>query len=211
MGILKLRKQNGNAKPAPQPSAEDPDAVAAEEKAKDATAPAAEEVSQSQPLSTPPTEPQTVEQPSVPGFAPGGMIAPASFLPANDNTDWTDPKLDTTKKDSLGNEKTDVGEFGPKGSAPPPDVQTDAQRQASADAKEARMREHMGSTVAIDSLGQQKGRFAVIPQGHDSHGMRLPDKVDRSTVVEEQPPHVGPRGQGAPADTFHGARPAKKN
>jgi hypothetical protein len=161
-------------------------------------------------LSTAPAAAPVVEQPSAPGFAPSTAMGPPSFLAPPDNVNWTDPNRDTTKEDSLGNKKTDLGTFGPKGDSLPPDVQTDAQRQAAADAKEAKLQQGMASTVAVDSLGEQKGRFAVTPQGYDKQGAKIPDEVDRSQVVEAQPVFTGPRGQGAPQDTFHGARPAKK-
>ena len=159
--------------------------------------------------STPLAEPIAPPQPSAPGAAPDPVLAPASFLTMPDNVNWSDPKLDTTKKDSLGSEKTDKGEFGPKGNKPP-DVMTDAERQDIADKREARMRQNMADTSKVDSLGNKKGRFQTTPQGNDSHGMKIPDAVDYSKPVEAIAPQVGPRGVGAPQDTYHGVRPVKK-
>lgn len=195
MGILKLKK-NGKggvtADPTPDPPSEaDLDAVAEEEKAKEATAPP----------TTPSAEPKAPEQSSVHGAAPESAM-PASFLTLDPTTNWSDPKRDTSKLDSLGNEKTDPGEFGPKGSSLPPDVQTDDQRKAAQVARDAALAKNQADTFSVDSIGNKKGRFVVTPQGHDSHGMRLPDQVDYSQIVEEHIPH-GPRGKGVPKDTFH--------
>lgn len=202
MGIRRLRGLKPPA--AVLPSAADLDAVAKEQKVKEATA------GKGSPLSTPPAHPSVPEQPSAAGFAPDSVTGLASYLTLPDNVNWSDPKLDTTKKDSLGNEKLDAGTFGPKGANPPADVQTADQRQAAADAKEARLKGHMASTVTVDSLGRQKGRFAVTPQGFNEHGAKIPDLVDYNQVVEALPVYVGPRGKGAPSDTFHGSRPVKK-
>jgi len=205
---MAIRKLRDLVKPAPEtappvlPSEADLDAVAEEQKAKEATS--------GSPLSTPHATPDVPEQTADHGFAPAPVAGPVSRLTLSDKVVWSDPELDTTKKDSLGNVKTDAGPFGPKGDNPPADVQTDAQRQAASDAKEARMREHMASTVTVDSVGNKKGHFEVTERGEDSHGARIPDVVDYSKPVEPLPVHVGPRGQGAPADTFHGTRPVKK-
>ena len=211
MAIRLLKKSKPtDPTPAPQaseqaqPSEADLDAVAAEEQAKEATTPKAS------PLATAPATPEVEEQTSAPGSAPDSMPGPASHLEPHPEMDFADRKRDTTKKDSLGSEKLDPYQSGPKGDVLPPDVQTDGQRQAAADEREAKMRKNMGSTVDIDSTGRKKGRFAVTPQGFDSHGARIPDKVDTSQLVEAHPVHVGPRGVGAPQDSFHGTRPVKK-
>jgi hypothetical protein len=205
MAILKLKngQKNGAAASTPAlPSAADLDAVAEEQKAKEATAQPAEQ-------STPPAIPEVPEQGSAAGFAPDSIAGPASFLSVSDKTDWSDPDRDTTKQDSLGNVKSDQRTFGPKGAAVPPDGQTPDERQSAEERRDAKMREHMPSTVGVDSIGRPKGHFRVIPQGYDRHGARIPDKVDTSQPIEPPPAHVGPRGSGAPADSFHGARPKR--
>jgi hypothetical protein len=156
--------------------------------------------------STPPAHPEVPEQPSAPGDAPQPE-APASFLTEHPDTSWIDAKLDTTKKDSLGNEKADDRTFGAPDA---PDSLTADERQVNADAKDAKLREGMASTVKKDSTGKAKGEFKVIPQGLDRNGARIPDKVDYSKPVEAPPAMVGPRGVGAGKDSFHGERPASK-
>lgn len=111
---------------------------------------------------------------------------------------------DTSKVDSLGNVKTDLRTFGPQGVGLPGDTQTAEQRKAADDARDAKLGENMPDTSAVDSVGSKKGHFAVIPQGFDKHGARIPDKVDWSTPIETVAQHAGPRGKGAPKDTFHG-------
>ena len=207
---MAIRRLRGNGKPAAPaapvvPSAADLDAIAEEEKIRAATAP------KPSPLSTPPAHPVVEAQTSAPGPAPDSLAGPTSHLSPHPDVNWTDPQHDTVKTDSLGNAKTDTGNFGPKGPSLPPDVQTEAQKQEAALAHEKKLQEHMGSTVAIDSAGRPKGRFVVTPRGRDAHGMKVPDHVDYSQPVEPIPHHVGPRGAGAPQDTFHGPRPVKKN
>lgn len=197
---------NGNAEAkAGLPSAADLDAVAEEQKAKEAT-----EKPEPSPLSTPPALAPVIEQPASPGAAPQGISGAPSFLTPNENLDWTDPRLDTSKKDSLGNEKQDKTVFGPKGETVPADVQTPEQRQKAADARELKMREHMADTSGVDSVGLAKGHFAVTPGAKDRKGVKQPDVVDRSEVIEAHPVHVGPRGKGVPQDSFHGSRVAKR-
>ena len=202
MPIRKLRtKDTPESASAPRP-----------EKAKEATGGAAEEKPEPelQGHSMPSAEPKPPEQPITTAAAPDSAPAPSSFLPPNPNVVWNDPKADPAKNDSLGSEKSDKGEFGPRGASLPPDLQTDVQRQTAADEKEAKLRENMASTAHVDSIGRPKGAFKTAEQGFDSHGARIPDVVDYSQVLEEHPVHVGPRGQGAPKDTFHGKRPAAR-
>src|SRR6266568_8595314 len=115
------------------------------------------------------------------------------------------PSLDSDAKDSLGNLKENIIPIGPHGESLPADVMTDAEKQAAIDKTTARMDAGMSSTVTTDSAGALKGNFAVTPQGYDKHGMRIPDKVDYSKPLDE-PGHVGPRGAGAPPDTYHGPK-----
>lgn len=153
------------------------------------------------PPTTAAAHPPIRAQKSTQQSAPASRQGPASFQAPADNVNWTDPKLDTTKKDSLGNEKLDQGTFGPKGKSVPPDVQTETERQASADAKEAKLAKGMASTAGVDSVGKPKGAFKTTSQGHDKHGAKIPDNVDYSQPVEA-PVHAGPRGKGAPKDSY---------
>lgn len=153
-----------------------------------------------------PAHPEVAEQPSAPGEAPQPEV-PASFLTQHPDTSWADAKRDTTKKDSLGNEKSDDRTFG---AASAPDSLTADERQANADVKDAQLRQGMASTVKKDSTGKPKGHFEVVPQGNDKHGARIPDKVNYSKPVEAPPVMVGPRGVGAAKDSFHGPRPGGK-
>lgn len=120
------------------------------------------------------------------------------------------PSLDSDKKDSLGNEKDGVA-VGPRGADLPPDVMTDADKQKVADAHEARLSKNMSSTDGKSSTGTPKGSFQTTAQGVNLHGMKIPDKIDYSKPVEAPPAQVGPRGVGAPQDTYHGAKPPKKD
>lgn len=153
------------------------------------------------PPTTPAAHPPKTEQPGTEQAAPASRQGPASFQAPGPGVNWTDPKLDTTKKDSMGNEKLDQGTFGPKGKSVPPDVQTEVERQAAADAKEAKLAKGMASTAGVDSVGKPKGAFKTISQGVDKHGAKIPDKVDYSQPLEK-PVHAGPRGKGAPKDTY---------
>lgn len=222
MTIRILKNQKKGAAPlkpdATLPSSEDLDAIAAEEKAKAATegTKAATDELAEHPLSTSSAEPVPPEQTPAPGAAPDPIAGPPSFLVPNENVQWNDPlrprllpcpacqapkgepckdkgsemkdfhaqRLDEAQYlDSAGNLKGDKGPLGPRGETVPADVQTEAQRQAAADAKELKLREGMASTAGVDSIGNQKVNAA---------------------------PHIGPRGKGAPQDSFHGARAGKR-
>lgn len=163
------------------------------------------------PQATAPAHPEVEVQTSAPGLAPDSLPNPTSHGTQVFGGP-TQPSIDTTKFDDIGNVKDlgDHGEgFGPRGKNMPRDVMTDAQKQAHADAAEKVLQAGLAPTNAIDSVGKAKGSFVVTPQGHDDHGMRLPDKVDYSQPIEPVAAHVGPRGVGAPQDTFHGERPKK--
>ena len=114
----------------------------------------------------------------------------------------TAPSLDSDKLDSLGNPKHDAqipgsgkGATAPADSFSPDEL---AAKQKTAEAKLA-----TSSTDAIDSRGLKKGAFQVTPQGYDGNGARLPDKVDYTKPVDPMVVH-GPRGVGAPKDSFQG-------
>jgi hypothetical protein len=186
------------------PSAADLDAVASDQAAAQAT---------SHPQATAPAHPQPELQTSAPGVAPESLPNPTSHG-HGEKGGPTAPSLDTEVFDDAGNEKTDQGigdeGFGPRGHNIPRDVMSDAERQQQADDAEAKLKAGLAPTNIIDSTGAPKGAFQVTPQGHDKHGMRLPDKIDTTKVMEPVAPHVGPRGVGAPQDCFHGPRPEKK-
>jgi hypothetical protein len=134
--------------------------------------------------------------------------APPSLVPAPSVTKPvhggpTNPSYDADKYDSTGNTEKKDGIPGPRGVDRPADVMSDEERAAVATKQEDRLRKGMSPTHSVDSTGQTKGEFAVVPQGNDKHGARLPDKVDFSKPVEAHNPVAGPRGQGAPKDTFH--------
>lgn len=114
----------------------------------------------------------------------------------------TQPSLDTDALDDFGHKK-DGGRVGPRGQHVPQDSMLAEDRAAAAVAADAAQGAKMAPTAGIDSRGDQKGTFEVTAQGHDKHGMRLPDKVDYSKPVEPAAQH-GPRGTGVPKDSFHG-------
>lgn len=116
----------------------------------------------------------------------------------------TQPSLDTDKFDDFGHMK-DQAEvpMGPRGKNLPGDAMLAEDRAAAAVATEDSKRNLYGSTKAHDSRGDQKGSFEVTAQGHDKHGMRIPDKVDYSKPVEASAVH-GPRGKNVPKDCFNG-------
>lgn len=182
---------SNEATDAGQPSAADLDAVAAEQAAAEATS-----------HSTPAATPVPPEQPSTPGAAPAPALGPASFLTANPNVDWSDPNRDGSKVDSLGNEKTDTYQAGPKGKSLPPDVQTDAQKQAAMDAENQRLSQNMANTQGVDSTGKPKGTFEITPGGRTRQGVKLPDTVHYDKPIEAPQKMVGPRGVNAPKDTY---------
>jgi hypothetical protein len=193
------------------PSAADLDAHVADHLQKEQNAIDGQHDLAPHPQATAPTHPEVEVQTSAPGAAPESLPNETSHLPVIPGGP-TDPSIDTSKFDDLGHEKdrgaADEG-FGPRGKNMPRDVMTDEQRQRHIDAEEKRLQAGLAPTNAIDSVGKAKGSFAVTPQGHDDHGMRLPDKVDYSKPIEPVAAHVGPRGVGAPPDTFHGERPKK--
>jgi hypothetical protein len=119
------------------------------------------------------------------------------------------PSYDADKFDSLGKEAKEDGPQGPRGKNSPADVMTDDERAAVVQKEQDRLAQGMAPTDKIDARGDLKGHFEVTPQGHDKHGARIPDKVDYSKPLEEPPAHVGPRGVGAPPDSFHGPKPTK--
>lgn len=114
----------------------------------------------------------------------------------------TQPSRDEDKLDSLGNEKSDVGPIGPRGAHVSPEHLTEEEKAESEKKRQEREHRGMSSTAAIDSAGNSKDIFRHEPQGHDKHGMRIPDK-NTGELVEEAPKHVGPRGMGVPKDTYH--------
>ncbi len=120
------------------------------------------------------------------------------------------PSLDTNALDDLGHEKSDTTQIGPRGRNVPLDVLTEAQRNAIEQKQEDKRTAAMAPTDHIDSAGNLKGHFATTENGYDKNGARIPDTVDYDVVIEERPAQVGPRGSGAPQDTFHGKRPAKR-
>lgn len=154
------------------PSADDLDAMAAEEAAKLAT-------------SAPPSAENTTSHRQA---VPGGP---------------TNPSYDADKLDSTGENVKLDGIPGPRGVNLPLDVMGAGEREKIEQKREQRLAQGMSSTDSVDSTGKRKGHFETSPQGRDKHGMRLPDAVDYSAPVEEHAAMVGPRGQGAPKDTFH--------
>jgi len=115
----------------------------------------------------------------------------------------TNPSYDADKYDSTGKNAKKDATPGPRGDNRPADVMSDDERAAVATKQETRLAQGMSSTHSIDSTGKPKGSFETVPQGLDKHGARLPDKVDYAKPVAPVPAQVGPRGQGAPKDTFH--------
>jgi hypothetical protein len=112
------------------------------------------------------------------------------------------PSRDEDKHDSLGNVKDDAGPVGPRGAHVSPEHLSEEQKAESARQQHEREHRGMSSTAAVDSRGESKHIFVHEPQGNDRHGARLPDR-NTGELVEEAPKHVGPRGIGAPKDTFH--------
>lgn len=161
------------------PSADDLDAVAEEETVKAATAP---------PVQTSANPPAPAREPS---FRKGVSGAP------------TNPDFDQDKFDSTGKNVKSGSIPGPQGADKPPDVMTDEERAAVAKKQEAKLASGIASTHGVDSVGKLKGSFEVTPQGNDKNGAKIPDKVDYAKPVTPVAAQVGPRGQGAPKDTYH--------
>ncbi len=211
----------------PNPSAEDLDQVAAEQKAAEETGPATQE-SPSNKIDEPATIEKLVDEladiaaegqhpqatpaahpPQEPSEDPADLHQTAPPSLANPTSHGTavlggphNPSLDTEKYDSRGNEKKDPGPFGPRGAFVSPEHLTEVQRDQRAAAEAKRLQRGMSSSDHVDSIGQVKGEHYVVERGRDEHGMRRPDEVIRHE--EPQPEHlqVGPRGKGIPKDSF---------
>lgn len=119
-----------------EPTAADLDAVAEEQKAKEATADDGKSI-----------DPEaSKEAPAPASFRTG--VAGGPHTPSNDS--------DVT--DSQGNPKSDTFvPVGARGDNAPPDVLTDAQKKAAEAAHEARLQAGMSSTDHKDSVGNAKG------------------------------------------------------
>ena len=173
--------------PAPEPVADD--------SKKPETGPGAPQASTYPPsaadLETAP-KPAAVAPPAAPSFMKPAPVAPR-------NVDYDADNLDSTP----AHNPKDGSLIAPRGVNRPPDVMSEQEKADVADKQEAKRRVGMAVTHSVDSVGKPKGEFKTTPQGNDQHGMRIPDKVDYSNVVEAHNPVVGPRGAGAPKDTFH--------
>lgn len=134
-------------------------------------------------------------------FTPIPLIPPSFRKPTLGGP--TNPSYDADKLDSTGENEKSGEVLGPRGADKPGDVMSDDERAAIAKKREDRLAKGMSPTHSTDSTGNPKGHFATIPQGNDKHGARIPDEIDYSTVVEPHLPTLGPRGPGAPKDTFH--------
>lgn len=128
---------------------------------------------------------------------------PASFQKPAPQDKAPDLGYDADKMDSTGKNKKDGTTVGPRGQDAPPDTLSEAERAARA-VKGAAKKIGESVTHLIDSRGQKKGSFAVEPQGVDKNGAKIPDKVDYEAPTGKFQPVHGPRGKGAPKDTFHG-------
>jgi hypothetical protein len=180
--ISKATPRNPPA-PAPHPQATPPATKESGPSSADLDAVAAEEAAKHATAAPP-----SLVSPPAPKAAPGGP---------------TNPSYDADKLDSTGkNEKSGVTP-GPRGVNQPADVMSDEERAQAGIQQEARLSKNMSSTHSVDSIGAKKGAFEVTPQGLDKHGARIPDKVDYDKPVDPLPAQVGPRGIGAPKDTFH--------
>lgn len=113
------------------------------------------------------------------------------------------PSYDADKYDSTGENLKQDGPLGPRGVNRPGDVMSDDERAQIAVKQEGKLRKGMSPTHSIDSVGKPKGSFKTVAQGHDKHGAKVPDKIDYTQPTEVHVPMVGPRGAGAPKDTFH--------
>ena len=195
MAILKLKKNQ--PQPVPLPSAEDLDAVAAEDAARGATA--APDPGSAEPV----IGPRGTQAPPDTFLAPPSLENSASYRKAIPGGP-TNPSYDSDKFDSTGQNEKDASPVGPRGANRPADVMNDDERKQIADKQEQKLRSGMSPTHSIDSIGRPKGVFATEAQGVDKHGMRVPDAVDYQDPVEAHEPMVGPRGVGAQKDTFHG-------
>lgn len=140
--------------------------------------------------------------------------APPAPIVAAAKPEGTGDQRDTSKLDSVGNVKGDPAEEAPEalhGSGPrgvgAPNESLEAEEKRLRDRiADIRAQRGMSSTDQVDSIGNAQHVFKQEEQGHDKHGMRIPDK-STGEIVETAPVHVGPRGAGAPPDTFHGKRP----
>lgn len=140
-------------------------------------------------------------QGGTPGRKRDQLIPPSFMKPTLGGP--TNPSYDADKLDSTGENEKSGEVLGPRGVDKPGDVMSDDERAAIAKKREDRLAKGMSPTHSTDSTGNPKGHFATIPQGNDKHGARIPDEIDYSTVIEPHLPTLGPRGPGAPKDTFH--------
>lgn len=166
-------------------------------------------------------QPQTQAE-AVEPVKPYPETAPAVVAPSNFRAGGPlNPSLNEDLHDSRGQPKkladehgnyqpiTAAQPVGPRGANVPLEHLSEAQKAETAAAEEKRLQRGMASTDFVDSRGEKQGEFKVEPQGFDTHGARIPDKIT-DELVEPPPPMVGPRGQGAPQDTYHGAKQPKK-
>jgi hypothetical protein len=136
--------------------------------------------------------------PAPPSVAPVVVPPPA---PAENHQ----PSNDEAQNDSLGFAK-EAGLVGPRGANVSPEHLTEIQKAESAEAIDRRAHVGMSSTDHIDSIGNPKGAFETFDRGNDRHGAKRPDFIFQDEPVEQHQPMVGPRGVGAPKDSFHKAR-----
>jgi len=165
-------------------------------------------------------EPQPVAAPAEPVEDTTPPSAPPAEVKHAIEGSPHNPSHDSDLVDSLGNAKTEeaeldekgqvvkvttvekagtAGQVGPRGKGAPPESLSAEEKAKRQRAEEERLAKGMSSTARVDSIGNLKGAFED------------PKKRSEDTRVEDQHHMVGPRGKGAPADSYHGPRPAKKS
>lgn len=166
------------------------------------------EISQSKPDISEEMNPHDAAPKSKDPVAPKKAIEGGPHQPSR-NEDLVDsagnPKTEhpASESDQESHEPvTEAPLVGPRGANVSPEHLTEKQKAESAAKQLEREQRGMSSTAAVDSRGESKHVHAHEVQGHDKHGARIPDKK-LDTIVEEAPKHIGPRGKGAPKDTFH--------
>jgi hypothetical protein len=95
---------------------------------------------------------------------------------------------------------------GPRGAGAPNESLADEEKRLRERLADIRSQRGMSNTDQVDSIGNAQHAFKHEVQGHDKHGARIPD-LNTGEIVESAPAHIGPRGLGAPPETFHGKRP----
>lgn len=160
--------------------------------------------------------PPVQQQAAAPEEQKPAVVPPSNFRAAGP----LNPSLNEDLNDSRGDPKTEEKDgkqvpitkpqpIGPRGVNVPPEHLTEARKAETAEAEARRLQQGMSSTDAVDSRGVKQGTFEIVPGEKDAAGVKQPDTVT-DVLIEAQPAQIGPRGVGAPPETYHGKKGLKK-